>query len=120
MESLTLELDSEPLSGPAIVVPASQSEISSIAVNLTLTCTVANQGRFEWQWTPQDYSSRVSDGTRSSMIKIPLDVESVGEYTCTASYHPDTLLDRSPVTGTFTVQLESESSLFLVLHGMCI
>ena len=108
MESLTLELDSGPLSGPAIILPANQSEISSIAVNLTLTCTVANQGRFEWQWTPQDYSSLVSDGTRSSTIEIPLDVESVGEYTCIASYHPDTLLDHSPVVGNFTVQLESE------------
>ena len=51
----------------------------------------------------------MSDDTRTSMIEIPLAVENVGEYTCTASYHPDTRLDPSPVTGTFTVDLESKS-----------
>ena len=49
------------------------------------------------------------------MIEIPLAVERVGEYTCTASYHPDTRLDPSPVTGTFTVDLESE---FIIVY-MC-
>ena len=53
----------------------------------------------------------MSNDTRTSMIEIPLSGESVGEYTCTASYHPDTRLDPSPVTGTFTVDIESKYTL---------
>ena len=55
---------------------------------------------------------QVSDDTRSSAIEISLDVDSValGDYTCTASYHPDSLLAPSAATGTFSVQLESKSN----------
>ena len=106
-ESLTLELESEPLTGPHILLPANRTQVN--AANMSLSCSVTNQGRFRWQWTSQGYSPQVSDDTRTSMIEIPLTVESVGEYTCTASYHPDTRLDPSPVTGTFTVDLESKS-----------
>ena len=106
-ESLTLELESEPLTGPHILLPANRTQVT--AANMSLSCSVTNQGRFRWQWTSQGYSPQVSDDTRTSMIEIPLTVESVGEYTCTASYHPDTRLDPSPVTGTFTVDSESKS-----------
>ena len=77
---------------------------------MSLSCSVTNQGCFRWQWTSQGYSPQVSDDTCTSMIEIPQAVESVGEYTCTASYHPDTRLDLCPVTGTFTVDLESKSN----------
>ena len=50
---------------------------------------------------------QVSDDTRSSAIEISLGV-ALGDYTCTAIYHNDSLLAPSPATGTFTVQLESE------------
>ena len=106
-ESLTLELKSEPLTGPNITLPANRTQVT--AANMSLSCSVTNQGRFRWQWTSQGYSPQVSDDTRTSTIEIPLAVESVGEYTCTASYHPDTRLDPSPVTGTFTVDVESKS-----------
>ena len=61
----------------------------------------------------------MSDGTRTSMIEIPLAVESVGEYICTASYHSDTGLDPSPVTETFTVDLESKSIINSTLALYC-
>ena len=123
-ESLTLQLDSGPLAGPAILLPANQSLTSP--ENVTLACTVANQGRFQWQWTLPDSSSpasvQVSDDTRSSAIEISLDVDSValGDYTCTVSYHPDSLLAPSPATGTFSVQLESKSNrVYNVLKVEC-
>ena len=86
---------------------------------MSLSCSVTNQGRFRWQWTSRGYSPQVSDDTRTSMTKIPLTVESVGEYTCTASYHPDTRLDPSPVTGTFAVDLESKSIIHCTLAHKC-
>ena len=107
-ESLTLELKSEPLTGPDILLPANRTQVT--AATISLSCTVTNQGHFSWQWSSQDHSPHVFDDTRTSMIGIPLTEESVGEYTCTASYHPDTRLDPSPVTGTFTVGLESKTT----------
>ena len=112
-ENLIVVLDSKPLTGPAILLPANQSQVTSSTLHLT--CTVTNQGRFQWQWNPASHPPVVSDGTRTSTIEIPLDEGSVGEYICTASYHSDTGLAPSSVTGTFTVQLESE---FKILH-MC-
>ena len=92
---------------PVILLPADRSQVNS-STFLSLTCTVTNQGRYQWQWSPAPHPPMVSDGTRTSTIEIPLSEDSVGEYMCTASYHTDTGLDPSPVTETFTVQLESE------------
>ena len=109
VEDLSLILRSEPLAGPDILLPANTTQLPSAA---NLSCTVANQGRFQWQWTLQDSSSpssvQVSDDTRSSTIEIPVGTDAVGDYTCTAGYHPGSQLPPSPVTGTFTVQLESK------------
>ena len=109
-EILSLELNSEPLAGPSITLPIDEAPS---AVNLS--CTVTNQGRFEWQWNLQDSSSSspssvwVSDDTRSSTIEIPLGVDAVGNYSCMASYHRGTnLFPSNMMTGMFTVQLESK------------
>ena len=118
MEVLSLILRSEPLTGPDILLPANTTQLPPAA---NLSCTVANQGRFQWQWTLQDSSSpssvQVSDDTRSSTIEIPLGTDAVGNYTCTASYHPDSQLPPSPVTGTFTVQLESKTTSTVVMSA---
>ena len=118
MEVLSLILRSEPLAGPDILLPANTTQLPSAA---NLSCTVANQGRFQWQWTLQDSSSpssvQVSDDTRSSTIEIPLGTDAVGNYTCTASYHPGSQLPPSPVTGTFTVQLESKTTTTVVVSA---
>ena len=47
-EALSVFLNSKPLSGPDIILPADPANVPSHAL---LTCTVANQGRFQWQWT---------------------------------------------------------------------
>jgi len=77
---------------------------------------------FQWQWTLPDSSSpssvQVSDDTRSSTIEIPLGTDAVGDYNCTASYHPGSDLPPSPVTGTFTVQLESKTTSTVVMSAI--
>ena len=62
---------------------------------------------------------QVSDDTRSSAIEISLGADNValGDYTCTASYHPNTSLAPSPATGTFSVQLESESNVNGIIYA---
>ena len=95
-----LKQSSEPLTGPAILLPANQTLFAN-SPTVTLKCTViGSQGYFKWQWDPKGYTPVVSDDTRTSSIKIPVAVESVGEYNCTVSYYP------SPVTATFTVDTE--------------
>lgn len=101
-----LELSSEPLNGPDIVLPANKTVITSTTIRLV--CSVTNQGYFEWQWTHMDtnstYSVEVSSDRRTSTIEIPLDVESVGIYTCTASFYP------VPISGNFTVAIEGKEA----------
>ena len=94
-----LELSSEPLNGPDILLPANKTVIMS-STSIKLVCRVVTQGYFEWQWTPQSYSAEVSTDTRTSTIEIPLDVKNVGTYTCTASFYP------VPVSGNFTLDIE--------------
>ena len=114
-EALSVSLNSEPLSGPDILLPADPANVPS---NALLTCTVANQGRFQWQWTALGTDTPptwISDGTRSTTLNISLGISgnqpptsAVGNYSCTASYHPDSKLPPSHITETFTVRLESE------------
>ena len=106
METLVLVLTSDPLDGPDILLPANRTGLTEDST-LTLSCTVTNEGRFQWDWE-SDISTtpRVSDDTRTSTVEIPLNAESEGEHTCTARYHDDTELAPSPSTGTFTVSLE--------------
>ena len=107
-EVLSVSLNSEPLSGPGFLLPADPANVPSDAL---LTCTVANQGRFQWQWTALGTNTPptwISDGTRSTTLNISLGTSAVGNYSCTSGYHPDSKLPPSPITETFTVRLESE------------
>ena len=106
-EALSVFLNSERLSGPDIILPVDPANIPSDAL---LTCTVVNQGRFQWQWTALGTNTPtwISDETRSTALNISLGTSAVGNYSCTASYHPDSKLPPSPITDTFTMGLESE------------
>ena len=108
-EALSVFLNSEPLSGPHIILPADPANVLSDAL---LTCTVANQGRFQWQWTALGTNTTpiwISDGTRRTALNISMRTSAVGNYSCTASYHPYSKLPPSPITDTFTVGLDLES-----------
>ena len=99
-------MNSQPLVGPDILLPANRTGVDA-NTTVTLMCTVANQGRFSWEWT-RNVTVKVSDDTRTSIVEIPHGSESVGSYTCTARYHPDTKLDASASESVamFTVSLE--------------
>ena len=115
METLVLDLTSDPLDGPDILLPANRTGLTEHST-VTLSCTVTNQGRFQWDWdTDISTTPRVSDDTRTSTVEIPLNAESEGEHTCTARYHDDTELATSPSTGTFTVSLERKHMIQLII-----
>ena len=100
----------------SVLVPANRTGVTPDTV-MRLSCTVVNQGRFQWEWTVPDSLSPPSqlllDATRTSVIEVPQSGMSVGEYTCTASYHSDTGLVSSGAT-TFTVEPECESQFLCV------
>jgi len=62
--------------GPDNVVPA-----------VNLSCTVANEGSFQWQWTTPPWITLsqmwVADGTRPSIVQISqISAANAGDYTC--------------------------------------
>ena len=52
------------------------------------------------------------DATQTSMIEVPQNEASLGDYTCTASYHTDTGLDPSSVTETLFLKLNVTIQVF--------
>ena len=50
------------------------------------------------------------DATQTSMIEVPQNGASLGDYTCTASYHTDIGLDPSSVTETFILEAQHNYS----------
>ena len=57
-----------------------------------LTCTVANEGSFQWQWTPPSGITLsqmwVGDGTRTSIVQMSqISAANAGDYTCQASFN---------------------------------
>ena len=92
-----------------VLVPANRTGVDEDSV-IMLCCTVFNQGRFTWTWTlPDSVSSSpplILDATRTSVIEVPQSSSSVGEYSCSASYHSDAGLSASSASVDFTVQIE--------------
>ena len=116
-----MRLNSEPIqlvNGSTVLIPANRTGVGEDAV-VRLSCTVVNQGRFTWVWTlPDSVSSTtqqdildgqlILDGTRTSIIEVPRNRDSVGNYTCTASYATGTGLPASSVAEDLTIDVECE------------
>ena len=98
IETQLIELSSDLLNGSVVLLPANQSQLTSDSVSVS--CSIINQGRFQWQWSPENYATYVSTDTRSTTIQVPGSRDSVGEYTCTVSYYP------APISASFTVDIE--------------
>ena len=69
------------LAGPDRVVSAAN-----------LSCTVVNEGFFQWQWTlpPGIIFNQMwlTDGTRTSIVEISqISAANAGDYTCQASFN---------------------------------
>ena len=96
----------EPLDGSKVLVPANRTGIDENSV-IRLSCTVFNQGRFTWTWTmPDSVSSSpplIQDATRTSVIEVPQSSSSVGEYSCSVSYHSNSAVSASE---NFTIEVE--------------
>jgi len=72
-------------------VPLGPDNVVSAA---NLSCTVANEGSFQWQWTspPGINISQmwVANGTRTSIVQISqISATNAGDYTCQASFNGD-------------------------------
>jgi len=70
-----------------------------------LSCTMANEGSYQWQWTPPPGITLsqmwVADGTRTSIVHISqISAANVGNYTCKASFN------RQSVSTSIAVQLK--------------
>ena len=71
------------------LVPPGPDSVVSAA---NLSCTVANEGSFQWQWTlPPGITFTqmwLADGTRTSIVQISqISAANAGNYTCTASFN---------------------------------
>ena len=71
------------------LVPPGPDSVVSAA---NLSCTVANEGSFQWQWTPPpgiNFTKMwLADGTRTTIIQISqISAANAGEYTCRASFN---------------------------------
>ena len=69
-------------------VPPGPDNVVSAA---NLSCTVANEGSFQWEWTlpPGITLSQmwVADGTRTSIVQLSqISSANAGDYTCQADF----------------------------------
>ena len=101
----------EPVDGSTVLVPANRTGVDGDSV-IRLSCTVFNQGRFTWTWTmPDSVSSSpplIQDATRTSVIEVPQNSNSVGEYSCSVSYQSDSRVSAFPTSENFTIEVECE------------
>ena len=116
-----MRLNSEPIqlvNGSTVLIPANRTGVGEDAV-VRLSCTVVNQGRFTWVWTLPDsvsYTTQqeildgqlILDGTRTSVIEVPRSRDSLGNYTCTASYATGSGLPASSVAKSISLAAECE------------
>ena len=96
-------------------VPPGPDSVVSAA---NLSCTVANEGSFQWQWTlpPGITFTRMwfTDGTRTSIVQISqISAANAGNYTCRASFNGQF------ADNTIVVQLDRKwCRLFDMLHWL--
>ena len=84
-------------------------------MSVSLSCTVANDGYFEWEWTFPSGSvqsqMQLSEASRTSTVQTPLSVSSEGEFTCTAGYRVGTdLTAPGPASRNINLQLGSKTA----------
>jgi len=70
-------------------VPPGPDNVVSAA---NLSCTVANEGSFQWQWTPPPGITLsqmwAADGTRTSIVQLSqISATNAGDYTCQATFN---------------------------------
>lgn len=75
---------------PIQFISPNQTEPDSVQSSLNLTCTVDNNGTFQWSWAGPAVNkavTKLTDTTRTSILTISnISSFDAGNYTCTASY----------------------------------
>ena len=66
--------------------------LDNVVSTANLSCTVANEGSFQWEWTPPPGITLsqmwVADGTRTCIVQISqISAANAGNYTCRASFN---------------------------------
>ena len=66
--------------------------LDNVVTAANLSCTVANEGSFKWQWTSSSGINLahmwVADGTRTSIVQISqISAANARDYTCQASFN---------------------------------
>ena len=90
--SVPLPTDSITFQQPPSFEPPVPPGPDSVVSATNLSCTVANEGSFQWQWTlPPGITFTqmwLADGTRTSIGQISqISAANEGDYTCTASFN---------------------------------
>ena len=105
--SVSLPTDSITLQQPPSFEPPVPPGPDSVVSATNLSCTVANEGSFQWQWTLPPGITFIqmwfTDGTRTSIVQISqISAANAGDYTCTASFNGQS------ANSTTAVQLKSK------------
>ncbi|XP_019849808.1 PREDICTED: uncharacterized protein LOC109580750 [Amphimedon queenslandica] len=94
ISEIRLFTDKDPIPFPAVpIVFKSPNEtllLDRVQSSLNLSCTVVNNGTFNWTWTGPGVSNgviKVADTTRTSILMLSnISAADAGNYTCSASY----------------------------------
>ena len=86
--------------------------VDNVVATIELSCTVANEGSFQFEWTfppsvsANQYHIRTVDATRSSIVQISqLSLDNGGDYVCQASYSSG---EGESASRTITLDLRGE------------
>ena len=75
----------------------------NVTANYTLSCSVANEGLYVWEWTlPSGVTQHTvlsADGTRTSFLELTqMSTQYEGEYTCAVRHESEQTVSNSSVT----------------------
>ena len=103
------------------MIPGQEPVITLGPVNVTatytLSCSVANEGLYVWEWTlpsgVTQHTALSADGTRTSFLELTqMSTQYEGEYTCAVRYESEQTVSNSSVT---ELKLEGRYTYLLLL-----
>ncbi|XP_019854067.1 PREDICTED: uncharacterized protein LOC100637799 isoform X2 [Amphimedon queenslandica] len=94
ISEIRLFSDKEPIPFSAVPIifksPNETLQLDTVQSSLNLSCTVVNNGTFNWTWTGPGVNNgviKVADTTRTSILMLSsISAANAGNYTCSASY----------------------------------
>ena len=95
----------------------------NLVSSVQVSCTVANDGLFSWNWTGPSGAALVASHTSvlianltlTSILKIDnFTLSDAGQYTCTALMFDGTIADQE-TTKSFSIEISAEGKVFSVI-----